>query len=142
MPLIGDKERQQVRDIFDKSLVGPVKLLMFTQEIECEFCAHTRELVEDIAGLSDLVEAQVFDLVADKGMAEGYSVDKIPAIAVVGERDYGIRFYGIPSGYEFTTLIESIVNASKGQSGLSADTRSALEGLQEPVHLQVYVTPT
>jgi len=142
MPLIGDKERQQVRDIFAKSLVGPVRLVMFTQETECEFCTQTRELVEDISGLSDLVESQVYDLVADRDTAEGYSVDKIPAIAVVGERDYGIRFYGIPSGYEFTTLIESIVNVSKGQSGLSADTRNALQGLQEPVHLQVYVTPT
>jgi glutaredoxin-like protein len=142
MPLIGDKERQQIRDIFAKSLERPVRLVTFTQEFECEFCAQTRELVEDISGLSDLVEAQVHDLVADESIAEGYSVDKIPAIAVVGERDYGVRFYGIPSGYEFTSLMESIVNVSNGQSGLSAETRKALEGVREPVHLQVYVTPT
>ena len=142
MPLIGDKERQQVQDILAKNLQGPVRLVMFTQEIECEFCAQTRELVEEISGLSDLVESQVYDLVADKRMAEQYSVDKIPAIAVVGDQDYGVRFYGIPSGYEFTTLIEGIVNVSNRQSGLSAETREALEGVHEPVHLQVFVTPT
>lgn len=142
MPLLGDKERQQVRDLFATSLTEPVRLVMFTQEVECQFCAQTRELVEEISALSDLVDSQVYDFVADKQLAEKYGVDKIPAIAVLGEQDYGIRFYGIPSGYEFTTLIESIVNVSKRQSGLSAETRKALAGVHEPVHLQVFVTPT
>jgi len=142
MPLIAEKERQQVREMFSESLSKPVKLVMFTQSVECQFCTQTRELVEEVSSLSDLLEAEVYDLLEDAAVAETYTVDKIPAIAVVGEVDYGVRFYGIPSGYEFTTLIESIIHVSAGDSGLSDDTREAVARIDDPVHLQVFITPT
>jgi glutaredoxin-like protein len=69
-------------------------------------------------------------------------VDKIPAVAVVGDQDYGIRFYGIPSGYEFTSLLEAIRIAAAGESDLSQETVEFLSSLSEPVHMQVFVTPT
>ena len=75
-------------------------------------------------------------------MSDEYGIDKIPAIAVVGEKDYGIRFFGIPSGYEFSSLIESIKLASSGEAQLSPAGIEFIEGLEEPVHIQVYVTPT
>jgi glutaredoxin-like protein len=69
-------------------------------------------------------------------------VDKIPAVAVIGEDDYGIRFYGIPSGYEFTSLLEAVRMAATGQPDLSDETVEFLSSLSEPVHMQVFVTPT
>ena len=69
-------------------------------------------------------------------------MDKIPAIAVEGEKDYGVRFYGEPAGYEFATLIEAIKAVSAGESGLATKTKEALAGLKDPLHLQVFVTPT
>jgi glutaredoxin-like protein len=69
-------------------------------------------------------------------------VDKIPAVAVIGEDDYGIRFYGIPSGYEFTSLLESIRIAAAGQPDLGEETVEFLSSLSAPVHMQVFVTPT
>jgi glutaredoxin-like protein len=96
--------------------------------------------------LSDKLSVEVVDFVNDKEIVEEYGVDKIPAVAVVagGEepKDYGIRFYGIPSGYEFSTLIEDIVMVSAQESGLSTQTIAELEALTEPLHLQVFVTPT
>ena len=142
MTLIGDREREQVQDIFKDGLSGPVKMVMFTQSMECGFCAETRQLVEELSSLSDRLKAEVYDLVEDSSVAEQLGVDKIPAIAVIGEKDYGIRFYGIPSGYEFTTLIESIIHASNGDSGLTDEARTALAGVDTAVHLQVFVTPT
>jgi glutaredoxin-like protein len=128
-------------------MVDPVKLLVFTQTVECQFCAETRQIAEEIAALSDLISAEVYDFVGDKPQAEALSVDKIPAIAILRvedgqDRDYGIRFYGIPSGYEFTTVIEDIVDVSKGDSGLMPKTREAIAGITDPLHLQVFVTPT
>jgi len=123
-------------------LPNPVRLVMFTQEIECEFCEETRELVQDLASLSQNVEAVIYDFVADEDKAQELGIDKIPAIAVLGERDYGVRLYGIPAGYEFTALMEAIKVVSVGQSGLSEATREALAGAEEPLHLQVFVTPT
>jgi glutaredoxin-like protein len=147
MSLISEKDAEFLKKEFEENLVDPVKLVMFTQEFECQFCAETRQIVEEIAELSESISAEVYDFVADKAMAELYSVDKIPAIAILRvqdgeERDYGVRFYGIPSGYEFTSVIEDILDVSKGDSGLQPATREAIAGLTEPVHLQVFITPT
>ncbi len=147
MPLISAKDAEHLRHEFEESLVNPVKLLMFTQTIECQFCAETRQIVEEIAGLSDKITADIYNFVTDKAVADLYGVDKIPAIAILGqhdgeEKDYGIRFYGIPSGYEFTTIIEDIIDVSVGESGLKPKTKEAVAALAEPVHFQVFVTPT
>jgi glutaredoxin-like protein len=141
MSMLKEKDKEEV----SKQLAGlasPVQLVMFTQTIECEFCEETRELAEVVASLSDKVEAVIYNFVTDKDKAEDYGVDKIPAIAVVGERDYGVRFYGMPAGYEFASLIEAVKAVSAGQAELSETTREALKQIDEPVHLQVFVTPT
>jgi hypothetical protein len=83
-------------------------MVAFTQEFECEYCAETQQLVEDVAALSDLIEVEVYDFVADAEKAEELGVDKVPAIAVIGAEDYGVRFYGIPAGYEFVSLLHSL----------------------------------
>jgi len=123
-------------------LPQPVRLVMFTQDLECDFCTETRQLVEELAALSDRVQAEVHDFIAEADLAQAYGIDKIPAIAVVGTQDYGIRFYGIPSGYEFTSLIEAIRLVASGQPALSPATLKALERLDQDVHIQVFVTPT
>jgi glutaredoxin-like protein len=141
MPMLKDEDKKEVAKQLVE-LVNPVRLLMFTQEFECNYCAETRELVQELASLSDKVNAEIYDFVTDKDEVDEYGIDKIPAIAVVGEADYGVRFYGIPSGYEFVSLIEAIKAVSSGQSRLSEATRKALAGIDEAIHLQVFVTPT
>ena len=95
---------------------------------------------------SDKISLEVYDFVNDKEVAEHYNIDKIPALVIMkggdDPKDYGIRFFGIPSGYEFSTVIEDIMMVSTGDSGLSDDTKSYLANLKEPLHLQVFVTPT
>jgi glutaredoxin-like protein len=139
--MLKDETREEVREQL-AGLSGPVRLVMFTQDFECDLCAKTRELVEEIASLSDKVGAVIYDFAADKKEAEAYGIDKIPAIAIVGEKDYGVRFYGIPSGYEFVSLMEAIKVVSSGRTELSEPTREALAEIGDPVHLQVFVTPT
>jgi len=142
MPLIRDEDKETIRQEFAEKLVGPVRLVMFTQKIECQFCAETRQIVEEMAALSDKITAEIHNFITDKDKAEAYGIDKIPAIAVIGAKDYGIRFYGIPSGYEFSSLFEDIIDVSRGESGLLEPTKKALAQLKEPVHIQVFVTPT
>ena len=145
MALLKEEDRNALREEF-RNLKQPVKLVMFTQEMECQFCRETRELVEEVSELSDSISAEIYDFVADAKIAEAYGIDKIPAIAIVqaGEvsKDYGIRYFGIPSGYEFSSLITDITIVGSGDSGLSDDTRKWVAGLESPVHLQVFVTPT
>jgi glutaredoxin-like protein len=140
VPLLNKETATQVRQELAE-LAGPVRLVMFTQEFECEFCAQTRQLVEEVAGLSDQLTGEIYNFVVDKEKAEELNVDKIPAIAVVGAEDYGVRFYGIPSGYEFASLLHAVKLVTAGEAGLSKETIETLEGLDESVHMQVFVTP-
>jgi glutaredoxin-like protein len=145
--LISEKDAEFLRNEFETNLADPVKMFVFTQTMECQFCAETRQIAQEIADLSDKITVEVYDLVEDKATVDLYNIDKIPAIALLreeagGVKDYQVRFYGIPSGYEFTSIIEGIVDVSKGESGLQAKTKEALAGVTEPVHFQVFVTPT
>jgi len=142
MPLLPEKDSAHLREEFAKHLVHPVRLVMFTQTFACQYCKETEQIVQEVAGLSDRVEAEIYDFVADEDKAKEYGIDKIPAIAVIGEKDYGVRFFGIPSGYEFTSLIEDIMDVSRGEAVLSEATREAVAELTEPVHVQVFITPT
>ncbi len=143
MPLMDQDTQNQVRDLL-AGIKSPVTLQMFSQESGCGYCKETQQILEEIAELSDLVSIQVSDFAADKALAESLSVDKIPAVAVLGDdgQDYGIRFYGIPSGYEFTSLLEAIILVGTGELGITDSTRAFLDSLEEPLHLQVFVTPT
>lgn len=142
MALLKDKDREYLQGEFSKSLKNPVRLVVFTQTIACDFCEQTEQIAEEVAGLSDLISVEVYNFVNDKSVADQYGVDKIPALVVAGEKDYGIRFFGIPAGYEFTSLVEDIMMVSSGDSGLSAETKAAVAGITAPVHIQVFVTPT
>ncbi|RMD96014.1 MAG: glutaredoxin [Calditrichaeota bacterium] len=141
MALIQEKDREEIRKRFAK-MTRPVKFIMFTQDFECDYCKETRQILEELAELSDKLTLEVHDFIKDKELAEKYHVDKIPATVIEGEKDYGIRFYGIPSGYEFATLIEDVIMVSNGDSMLSPESREKLKALQKPVHIQVFVTPT
>jgi glutaredoxin-like protein len=143
MPLMDEKTREDVRELL-KDLTGPVKLLMFSQQFECQMCAETRQITEEVAALNDLITVEVKDFVEDEAAAKDMNLDKIPAIAVLGadDADYNIRFYGIPSGYEFMSLLEAIKLVSSGQADLSAETQQYLDALDGDLHLQVFVTPT
>lgn len=138
---LSDEEREAIRDRL-MSMESPVRLINFTQELECQFCRETRGLLDELARLSDKLSLEVYNFQLDKTEVSVHRVDKIPAIVVAGEKDYGIRFYGIPSGYELVGLLGAILHVSRGDSGLKPETRNQLRELGRPVHLQVLVTPT
>jgi alkyl hydroperoxide reductase subunit AhpF len=129
--MISEKDKKTVRDRLSR-LVRPVKAIVFSQEMECQFCSETRELMQELAGLTDKLKVEVKDFLNDADLARRLSIDKIPAIALLGEGDldYGVRFYGIPAGYEFVSLMESLQMISNGDSGLTAATREKLKGLK------------
>jgi glutaredoxin-like protein len=141
MELISDKDKEIVRKKFSQ-MTQNVRLILFTQETECQFCRETRQIAEEISLLSDKITLEVYDFVKDKEKANQMSIDRIPALAILGDRDYGIRFYGIPSGYEFTSFVEDIMDIGMRKTNLSEKTKKTLSELKNPVHIQVFVTPT
>jgi glutaredoxin-like protein len=140
--VIPEGHKEQLREELTVKLQKPVRLVVFTQEYECPYCAQTRSLVEELASLSDKIGVEVYDFVADVDKVRGYGVDKVPAVAIVGERDFGLRFYGLPYGYEFGTLLEGIIAVSRGRADISDEARERLKNVKVPVHIQVFVTLT
>ena len=110
--------------------------------MECHFCKETHELISEISSVSDKINLEIFDFEKDKEAVDLYKIDKIPALVVMDEKDRGIRFFGIPSGYEFSSLISAMMLVSTGKHNLKKSTQDFLNYIQKPVHLQVFVTPT
>lgn len=147
MPLLNSSLQKQIRDVF-AALPNPVTLALFRRSAGgCESCDDVQQLAEELASISGgKVAVETHDIDGDSGAARLYGIDKVPALAVLGgesgRRDFGIRFFGAPMGYEFATLLEDIRMASAGTVELSPGTLERLSRLETPLHLQVFVTPT
>ncbi len=142
MGLIPKEQKQQLKEEFEKNLRDEVRILVFTQETECPFCKQARELAEEVGAVSNKIKVEVYDFVKDSDKAKKYQIDKVPAIAVLGKKDYGIRFYGLAYGYEFRPFTESIINVSKEATNLSEETKKKLTSIEKPVQIQVFVSLT
>jgi len=144
--VLNDTIVEQVREVFNQ-LQEPVQVLFFAQEAGCEYCEDALSLIQEVVALSDKLSLQVYDLDRDEAVARQYRMDKAPGLVIAGRDgdqilDYGIRYAGIPAGHEFSSLIHSLILVSGRDSGLDEVTRQFLSGLDEPVLIQVFVTPT
>jgi glutaredoxin-like protein len=142
LSLLPEDKKELLKADFKEKLVDPVKIIMFTQEIECRFCSDTRKLAQELVTLSDKITTEVYDFMADGAKAKELGIKRIPALAILGKKDYGVRIYGIPYGYELQTLNNAIVNVSRGKTSLSDKTKQILSDVKSPVHIQVFVTLT
>jgi len=141
MALISDDDALEVRGRLE-GMVHPVKLVHFTQELNLEYGREAKQLLTELLPLSDKLSLEVYNFLLDKDKVSEYGVDKVPATAVRNGKDYGIRFYGLPAGYEFATLLDVILSVSQEDSGLKAENKEKLAKVSQPVHLEVFVTPT
>jgi glutaredoxin-like protein len=137
---------KQIQQAFSE-LQQPVEMLFFGSLANCETCESTRQLLEELAATNDRLSLTAYDLETDHEIAARYQVDKAPGVVIAAKdgdevKDLGIRFLGIPSGHEFSTLISDILMVSRRDSGLSQKTRDYLKSLEQPLLLQVFVTPT
>jgi alkyl hydroperoxide reductase subunit AhpF len=140
--MLTTRDQEAVRKEFEK-LAGPVRLVVFSQELVAgDLCRQNEQLMREVAELSDKISVEVLNPAIDRERADAYGVGEVPAIVVEGARDYGIRFLGIPSGYEFSNLIDAIVVASSGEPALSDATKASLAGLAADVEIKVFSTPT
>jgi len=145
--ILNDNIARQVKDAFDKQIHQPVHVMYFGKQTDCDYCADTLQLVDEVAALSDQIDLEVLDIEKDSAIAHQYHMERAPGLVIAGKDgdqilDYGIRLTGIPSGYEFSSLIQSLVLVSNRDSGLQQKTRQALRELKEPVNMLVFTTPT
>lgn len=142
MALISDKDKDFITETFADRLRSDVTVLFFTQEHECMYCRETRGFVEELTALSDKLHLETYDLVNDAEVAATHGIDKIPAIKLIGEVDHGVRYFGMPMGYEFTVIVEDIIDVSWGTSNMDPETMGNVLPIDKKTHIQVFVSPT
>ena len=153
MSLLDQQTREQIGQMFEE-LDAPVRLIFFTRrpsppvspggpEDDCPSCADEEQLLTELSELSDKLSLEVHEVGSEPRLAEEVGIERVPALIVRGPDTPGtLRFFGLPAGYEFSTLVADIVDVSRGNVELSDKTRAELAALEEPVHIQVFVTPT
>ncbi|MEO0275174.1 MAG: thioredoxin family protein [candidate division WOR-3 bacterium] len=144
MTLLNEEQREIVKNYFDKEMKDNIKIILFTQKINCEYCPDTEMILKEVSELSDKITLEIKNFLSDEEDVKEYGIERVPAIVFLkgnGE-DTGIRFYGIPSGYEFTSLIETIVMVSKSDSGLSENVKEKLKNIDKEINIKVFVTPS
>lgn len=144
--LLNDEITGQIKQIFGQ-LKEPVQILFFASQDQCDLCNETRALLDEVVALDSRLGISIYDLQSDADVARKFNVDRAPGIVIAAKNDsqimdYGIQYSGIPSGHEFSTLINDILLVSGRDSGLSQQAREYLQKLDKPVHFQVFVTPT
>jgi glutaredoxin-like protein len=150
MALISPEDQATLKTLFERELDQDVTITYFTQREsvlivpgqECAYCKETRELLEEVTDLSDKLHLVVKDFVRDEQEARNLGITRIPAFVLEGQSKGRVRYFGIPAGYEFSTLIEDLIDVSKGQTNLGEKTREVLSQVDQDIHIQVFVTPT
>ena len=147
MALIGPADQARLKEDFSR-LTKAVRLLFFTQTLDCETCVQTKQILDELPPLSDKISVEEVNFILEGDRAKQFGIDRVPAIAIVGEdeggaeRDSRIRFLGTPSGYEFISVIRAILLVGGGPSQLSAESRDAIAAVRTPKTLHVFTTPT
>jgi glutaredoxin-like protein len=137
---------KQIQEAFE-AVQEPVQVLLFGSKDNCDYCNETKQLLEEVTALNDKLELSVYDMQDNVDVATKFNVTNAPGIVIAAKdnaevKNLGIQFSGIPSGHEFSTLINDILIVSRRESGLDMKTREFLKNLDKPLHLQVFVTPT
>ena len=150
MPILQQRDQDLVRQRFETELKRNVNIALFTQRNvgglyipgrECASCVQTQQMLDEVSALSPKINLDVIDFYASQQDATDRGVDKIPAIIVGSNGSDNAKFYGLPAGFEFSVLLDTIISASDNRNALSLETRKRLKGLTEEVHIQVFVTP-
>jgi len=139
--LLNLEVRTQLKDIFSKELKEQVNLKLFSQAIGCETCQVAEELLKELADVDpEKIKLEVYSPLIDREISQKYGIDRVPTIVIEGDKDYGIRYIGLPAGLEFTTLVQGIVQVSKREPRLSGKTVEMLKDIDLPMEIMVFVT--
>jgi glutaredoxin-like protein len=129
-------------------MTSTVRLLFFTQTLECETCVQARQILDELPPLSDKIVIEEVNFLLEGDRAKLYGIDRVPAFALVGQdgsgaqRDSRVRFLGTPSGYEFISLIRAILLVGGGASMLSEASLAKVGAVSTPITMRVFTTPT
>ena len=147
MSLLSPADQEKLRESFDE-MTSPVKVLFFTQTLDCEPCEQTRRILDELPPLSDRIAIEEVNFILEKDKSAQYGIDRVPALALLAQdaagesRDTRIRFLGTPAGYEFVSLVQALMLAGGHASSLTPENRARVDAVTTPTTIQVFSTPT
>ena len=140
--MLKESDRKYVRTTLD-GLKDEVRVVLFSRDGgECKYCDEAEGLLGDIASEAPRVKLEVLSLKRDAARAKELGIDKVPGIALLGKKDYNLRYFGLPSGYDFIPFVETIRAVGNDDPGISPESVAQLAKLTKPVQLSVFVTQT
>lgn len=149
MGMIVEEDKEFLRGKFGEELDQPVKILAFTRTaeaidlpgFECEFSDEVSDLMDELASLSEKISVEHHVYSADDDLVKELGVDKLPALVLTRGGNRSIRYFGVPGGYEFGSLVEDLVDLSRDTTDLSQESKDIIRALSGNVHIQVFMTP-
>jgi alkyl hydroperoxide reductase subunit F len=140
--LLRPEEETKVREWFAE-LERPVELLVAVGPEETpQAGARDLDFGDEMVRLCDAL-AQLGERVTARVEQEPDGFPRFPAVSIRPEgRDAGVRYDGLPWGYELGSLIGAIVEAGRSEPTLRPDSLTALAELDRDLALDVFVTPT
>jgi glutaredoxin-like protein len=135
-----DATREQVREMFAE-IINDVTIHLFLEERNCLYCNDVKDMVEQLAELTDKITIVEHKGSLDAREAKEMGVEHHPAIVLHGKDKYNIKFYGIPAGHEFGALVGSIIDVSTGTAPLPPDIIEDIASIDKPIDIKVFVTP-
>jgi alkyl hydroperoxide reductase subunit AhpF len=113
MTILDEKSRETLRGIFSREFKDPVDIMVFTDKGDCKYCRETLQIAQEVSSINPDIVVKHYYSENSLTEIERYSIKLFPATIIRSpEKDYGIRFFGIPSGYEFETYVKDILMVS------------------------------
>ena len=138
---IADGERDRIRAALH-DLAGPVTLHYYTSDVDSWYSRSERALLEEIRGASPRIALEIHADRWDAAREAAVGIARTPVLAVAGARDTGVRYYGVPDGYELDVFLALLRVVAGGPSLLAETSVARLRTLARPVHLEVLASPT
>ena len=144
MEFIKNEDKIEIKKLLYSKLTNDVNIIIFTSKdkSKCMYCKEAVALLKELSVLNSKLKVTEYDVVENLKEAKFMGIDKVPAIILGGKTIYNLYYFGIPTGYEFASLIEDIIDVSTGQTRLSDATKKALKKFNNPIDIKIFVTPT
>lgn len=137
--LLNTEVENQLKEVFAE-MQSQVTMVLFTSKDNCETCEPTRELLSEVAPLSDKLTLIEKDL--DSEAAQQYGIERVPSFVLLdAQGDYkGVMFNGIPAGHEINSFVSALMEMSGAVSEVPGNLIDRIAKIDKPVNIKVFVT--
>jgi len=143
MGLLSNEDKDYLKNLYN-GIDRDVELIFFSsnEESRAEDCANIEDILKELSELSDKIKVEKHVFEEEKELADKMEVEMAPSIVVKTDKGYGIKYYGVPAGYEFSSLVEDINDIGTGIISVEDEAREMIMSIDKPVHIRVFITPT